>query len=116
MELQKQIEKAKNPAIKAVGQILQKLAKANSKIAELLEQDLKNKSMSIEKCYKALEQYAKAHQVNGCFACPVFDLSAENEIINVILDFYKIPREWLEQPKTQAFKHKKENINLMDLI
>lgn len=113
--LKNQIDNEKNLAVKSVGLILQEICNKNHKIAKLIEQDLQNESMSIKKCFDNLHSYAKTHQSNGCWACPVFDITPDNEVIKVIIDFYKIPVEWLEEPKTQTIGQD-TSLDLMSLL
>lgn len=93
-----QISEAKNEGVKAVGLLLTEICKISAQAAELIEQDLENKSMSIQKCYDALYAHAKKHQTKGCWACPVVGIDPENEAVKVILEFYHIPAEWITTP------------------
>ena len=89
-ELKKQLEAAGAPHVRGIGEILLHLGQQNEQIAELIEQDLANREMSIEACGKTLYDYAKKHQKGGSWACAVFGMNSDNPVIKLILDFYKI--------------------------
>ncbi len=93
--LKAQTENAKLPHVRTIGQILMQLAHLSERTAELIEQDLTVKEMSLEACGKALKEYARQNQEGGCWACGVFGLDADNPALKVILDFYKIPSDWV---------------------
>ena len=97
MKLEEALErvKGKNPNAWAVGKILEEICKNCAKARELIEQDLENKDMSFEKCFEALKKYAQEHQTGGCWACPVTEITPDNEAVKVILEFYKVPLEWI---------------------
>ncbi len=93
--LKAQMAEAKQPHVYTIGQILMEVARTSERAAELIEQDLAVPEMSLEACGKVLKDYARKHQQNGCWACGVFGLDAENPALKVILDFYKIPSDWV---------------------
>lgn len=97
MKLEEALErvKGKNPNAWAVGKILDEICKNCAKARELIEQDLDNPEMGLERCFEALRAHAKKHQTGGCWACPVTEVTPENEAVKVILDFYKVPQEWI---------------------
>lgn len=101
-ELKKQLEAASAPHVRGIGEILLHLGQQNEQIAELIEQDLANREMSIEACGKALYDYAKKHQKGGSWACAVFGMNPDNPVIKLILDFYKIPSAWVEGVRTEC--------------
>ena len=97
MKLEEALErvKGKNPNAWAVGGILRELCRMSDRVCELVEQDLDNPEMDLEICFEALKEHARKHQTGGCWACPVFEITPENEAVKVILDFYKVPPEWI---------------------
>ena len=128
-ELKKQLEAAGAPHVRGIGEILLHLGQQNEQIAELIEQDLANREMSIEACGKTLYDYAKKHRKGGSWACAVFGMNSDNPVIKLILDFYKIPSAWVEGVRTECadtsvevlpMAHEEEPqaeiIDLMDLL
>lgn len=124
MKLEEALErvKGKNPNAWAVGKILAEICRTNAKARELVEQDLENKDMSLEKCFTAIKEYARKHQTGGCWACPVTEVTPENEAVKVILDFYHVPEDWLggaaDAAESQAFGHGTEgqDFDLLNLL
>ena len=124
MKLEDALErvKGKNPNAWAVGKILDEICRTNAKARELIEQDLDNPEMDLEKCFKALEKYAREHQTGGCWACPVTEVTPENEAVKVILDFYHVPKDWLGgaagAAESQTFGHDAEgqDFDLLNLL
>lgn len=121
LELKKQIQAASASHVQEIGEILLYLGQQNEQIAELIEQDLANREMSIEACGDALYAYAKKHQKGGSWACAVLGMNPENPVIKLILDFYKIPSAWVadaagDAPAAQEEAPRDEVIDLMDLL
>lgn len=84
--LETQISKAgKNTPVAAVGYLLVELCKRNAATAQLVEQDLANKSMSIDKCYQKLYQYAADHKKGSVYAM------TPSEAERLTCEFYGIP-------------------------
>lgn len=81
-----------------IGLVVLELAKSCPRAAELIAQDLDQKEMSLEKCFAALKAYAKAHQQGGFWGCMCNTIEADNPVVQVICEFYKIPAEWLGDP------------------
>lgn len=102
LELKKQMQAASAPHVRGIGEILLYLGQQNEQIAELIEQDLANREMSINACGKALYDYAKKHQKGGSWVCAVFEMNPDNPVIKLILDFYKIPSAWVEGVQTEC--------------
>lgn len=102
LELKKQMQAASAPHVRGIGEILLYLGQQNEQIAELIEQDLANREMSIEACGKALYAYAQKHQSGGSWACAVFGFDLDNPVIKLVLDFYKIPSAWVEGVRTEC--------------
>ena len=124
MKLEEALErvKGKNPNAWAVGKILEEICKNCAKARELIEQDLENKDMSFEKCFEALKKYAQEHQTGGCWACPVTEITPENEAVKGILDFYHVPEDWLggaaDAAESQTPRHDAEgqDFDLLNLL
>ena len=121
LELEKQLEAASAPHVRGIGEILLYLGQQNEQIAELIEQDLANREMSINVCGKVLYDYAEKHQKAGSWACAVLGMNPENPVIKLILDFYKIPSAWVadaagDAPAAQEEAPRDEVIDLMDLL
>ena len=124
MKLEEALErvKGKNPNAWAVGGILRELCRMSDRVCELVEQDLDNPEMDLEICFEALKEHARKHQTGGCWACPVFEITPENEAVKVILDFYHVPEDWLggaaDAAESQAFGHGTEgqDFDLLNLL
>ena len=124
MKLEEALErvKGKNPNAWAVGKILEEICKNCAKARELIEQDLDNPEMGLEMCFGTLKEYARKHQTGGCWACPVTEVTPENEAVKVILDFYHVPEDWLggaaDAAESQAFGHGTEgqDFDLLNLL
>ncbi len=94
---EEQLKNIKNPNAQTVGQIILAIYGISSQAKEIIEQDLTVEDMSISKCFKKIEDYAKANKNGNCFSSAVFGIDAENPIIKIILDFYKVPSELLQE-------------------
>ena len=120
-ELLKQINAAKAQHVKALGEVLREIGKVSEQARTLIEQDLDNPEMSLERCGKALYDYASKNRSGNSFACAVFGIDPENAVIRLILDFYKIPPEWLmgsepAEPKRAEQGAPAVQIDLMELL
>lgn len=116
--LENAIENAKGGP-RAIGELLREIAKLNPQAEQLIEEDLANPEMNLDKCYTALKEYARKHQSGGFWGCAVFGIDPENEALKVVLDFYKIPPEWLrsESPEPEpAAVPAGGKIDLLDLL
>lgn len=98
-----------------VGGILIEICKKSIKAEELLAQDLSASKTSLTDCGKAIYKYAEKHKDGKCFGCAIFEINPENPIIKVILDFYKIPTEWLSNAASEPKATPKVR-NLLDFI
>ena len=119
--LSKQISAAKAQHVRTIGEILREIGRLCPKAGELVEQDLENPEMSLERCGKALYDYASKNRTGNSFACAVFGIDPENAVIRLILDFYKIPPEWLAnneptEPKRAETGVPAVQIDLMELL
>lgn len=119
--LKEQIRAAKASHVYAIGQILLEIGRRSEAAAQMIEQDLENEAMSLEACGKALYDYAKKNQKGGSWACAVFGLEPQNPVIQIVLDFYKIPSAWVfeQQPDAApvtAPAHPEGVIDLMELL
>lgn len=116
-KLQAAIEAEKDPNTQALGGVLMEICKLSPQALELVEQDLDSSAMSIGNCFAALEKHARSKRENNCWACPVFEITPSNEVVKVILDFYKIPPGWLEgQAPGQGAPARGKAIDLFDLL
>lgn len=80
---------------KTVGGILSALAGVSEEVRELIEQDLDQKEMGLGACFAAIREHARKNQRGSYWACAVWGIDPENEVVKVILDFYKIPSDWV---------------------
>ncbi len=95
MKLNDAINQENDHGAKAIGLLIQELAALDARILPLVEQDLDNKNMSLAACYDALRKYAEKHKQGGSWACPVLGIDPDNEVIKVVMEFYKISPEWI---------------------
>jgi hypothetical protein len=104
MKLNDAIKWENNYGAKAIGLLLQELAAIDKRILPMVEQDLENENMSLAKCYGALRDYAEKHKQGNSWACPVVGVDPDNEVIKIVMEFYKIPAEWIKPipPKSQT--------------
>ncbi len=98
--LEDAIQTAKGNA-RVIGKLLREVCAASPRAAALVEQDLANPELSLEGCWKALKDYARKHQAGGFWGCAVFGADPENEVVKVVLDFYRIPPEWIGEGQTE---------------
>ena len=120
-ELNKQINAAKAQYVKALGEVLREIGRVSEQARTLIEQDLANPEMSLNKCGEALYKYARAHKSGNSWACGVFGLDPDNEVVRFLLDFYKIPPEWIKGGAAEAPEPVQEDapggmIDLMELL
>ena len=120
-KLLKQMTAAKTQHVKTIGEILREIGRLCPRAGELVEQDLDNPEMSLERCGKALYDYASKNRSGNSFSCAVFGIDPENAVIRLILDFYKIPPEWLmgsepAEPKRAEQGAPAVQIDLMELL
>lgn len=94
MKLEDAVKSAKDGA-QAVGLLLVEVCKAVPQAREVIEADLDAKSMNLDAAFDALKAHARKHQKNGFWGCPVVGADPDNEVVRVLLDFYKIPAEWI---------------------
>ena len=120
------IAKAKDNNERAIGGILSVIAGCSDEAREIIEQDLDNKQMSLGACFNALKAHARKNAQGGCWACPVLQVTPENEAVKVICDFYKIPDNWHEHGPSSVSPpashlppregRKRARVDLMDLL
>lgn len=113
--LEKAIREAKGNA-RVVGKLLREICAASPQAAEVIEQDLANPELSLEGCWKALRDYAQKHQSGGFWGCAVFGADPENEVVKVVLDYYKIPAEWLGGGSAELAAQPAAPLDLMSLL
>lgn len=129
MKLEDAVKSAKDGA-QAIGQLLIEVCKAAPQAREVIEADLDVKEMSLDKAFGALKEHAQKNQKGGFWGCPVVGVDPQNEVVQVVLGFYKVPVEWIggagaEEPETQALVGEKKAspaaaaapaIDLLDLL
>lgn len=87
---------------RALGAVLREIGRRSAQAAALIEQDLTNPALSLEGCFTALRDYARTHARKGEWACAVFEITPDNPVVGLCLDFYKIPPEWLSETGAPA--------------
>ncbi len=114
--LEKTMETA-NDCARTIGEILREIGRISPQATQLIEEDLANPEMSLDKCADALTEYARKHQKISCWSCAVFGIDPKNEAVKVILDFYKIPDDWLTGGAApEPAKASGGKIDLLDLL
>lgn len=92
------------PWHRELGNVIAMLCDHDARIAELVEQDLE--SMCLTVCADALYRHARKNQAGGCWACMCNTVDPDNAVIAFLMDFFKIPSDWVCKP--QAVQQKKE--------
>ena len=130
MKITDAIAAAKTDGERAIGAILSVIGGCSAEVREIIEQDLEQKDMGLDKCFAALREHARKHQTGGCWACPVVEVTPENEAVKVICAFYKIPNDWAGSqsagttsqkpaptaPLAQGSRKRAGRVDLMELI
>lgn len=86
------VEKPESGA-RQIGEVVLMIASASEQAAEIIAADLENESMSLAKCFGALRDYAKKQQQGGFWGCMCNQFEQANPVIQVVCDFYKLPKE-----------------------
>lgn len=103
-KLEIQMNNTSNPNEKVLGEVMLEMYKMNDNIKEIIEGDIEHEDMTLAKCFKKLYDYANANKTNNCYATAVFKIDVENPVVKIILDFYSLPKSWLEETqKTVSF-------------
>ena len=117
-----QAEKPESGA-RQIGEVVLMIASASEQAAEIIAADLENESMSLAKCFGALRDYAKKHQQGGFWGCMCNCFDVANPVIQVVSDFYKLPKEAFAEQKLKRLGETSEaategagNIDLLDLL
>lgn len=117
-----QAEKPESGA-RQIGEVVLLIAAASEQAAEIIAVDLENESMSLGKCFEALRDYAKKHQKGGFWGCMCNCFDVANPVIQVVCDFYKLPKEAFAEQKPKRLGETSEaategagNIDLLDLL
>lgn len=117
-----QAEKPESGA-RQIGEVVLLIAAASEQAAEIIAVDLENESMSLAKCFGALRDYAKKHQQGGFWGCMCNCFDVANPVIQVVSDFYKLPKEAFAEQKPKRLGETSEaategagNIDLLDLL
>lgn len=117
-----QAEKPESGA-RQIGEVVLMIASASEQAAEIIAADLENESMSLAKCFGALRDYAKKHQQGGFWGCMCNCFDVANPVIQVVSDFYKLPKEAFAEQKPKRLGETSEaategagEIDLLDLL
>lgn len=114
-----QAEKPESGA-RQIGEVVLMIAAASEQAAEIIAADLENESMNLAKCFVALRDYARKHACGNFWGCMCNCFDVANPVIQVVCDFYKIPKEaFAEQKPKRLGAYETEgagNIDLLDLL
>lgn len=83
-------------AVWMVGEQLKDVLRAEPHLAEIVEQDLSKKAMSLTECEKKIKAYADQHKT-GNFACVI-----PSEAERIIREFYGLPARGESQTAAPA--------------
>lgn len=108
-----------------IGEVVLLIAASSGQAAEIIAADLDNESMSLAKCFDALRDYARKHQNGGFWGCMCNKFEQGNPVIQVVSDFYKLPKEAFADMDAEEQKPKRlgiaaaegaGGIDLLDLL
>lgn len=108
-----------------IGEVVLLIAEASGQAAEIIAADLDNESMSLANCFDALRDYARKHQNGGFWGCMCNKFEKSNPVIQVVSDFYKLPKEAFADMDAEEQKPKRlgiaaaegaGGIDLLDLL
>lgn len=85
LQIELQQKGKENTAVWYVGEQLKDICRESFHNAEIVSTDLNNPEMSIEKCERKIEEYARKHKNGSCGCCP------PNVADRIIREFYGIP-------------------------
>lgn len=117
-----QAEKPESGA-RQIGEVVLMIAAASEQAAEIIAADLENESMNLAKCFVALRDYARKHARGNFWGCMCNCFDVANPVIQVVSDFYKLPKEVFDEQKPKRLGETSEaategagNIDLLDLL
>lgn len=120
---QKVQEEKPESGARQIGEVVLLIAAASEQAAEIIAADLENESMSLARCFAALRDFAKKHQEGGFWGCMCNQFEQANPVIQVVCEFYHIPKEAFadEKPKrlgetSAAATEGAGGIDLLDLL
>lgn len=102
-----------------IGEVVLMVAAASAQAAEIIAADLENESMSLAACFEALREYARKNQSGGFWGCMCNRFDEANPVIQVVCDFYHIPKEAFAEQNPNRLGTAPEaagSIDLLDLI
>lgn len=123
-KIRQKVQEAKpESGARQIGEVVLMIASASEQAAEIIAADLENESMSLKKCFETLRDYAKKHQKGGFWGCMCNCFDVANPVIQVVCDFYKLPKEAFAEQKPKrlgetsaAATEGAGNIDLLDLL
>lgn len=83
--IEQQQQGKEDTAVWMVGEQLKDICRREPACGELLEEDLQNPDMSLEKAEKKIAEYARAHKKGDCGVCP------PNVAERILREFYGLP-------------------------
>lgn len=84
-KIEAQQQGKKGTSVWYVGEQLKDICRENVHNADIVSTDLDNPDMSIEKCERKIEEYARNHKSGNCGCCP------PDVADRIIREFYGIP-------------------------
>lgn len=106
-----------------IGEVALMIAGASEQAAEIIAADLDNPDMGLGKCFDALREHASKHKKGGFWGCMCNQFEQANPVIQVVCDFYKIPKEAFAEQKPKrmglasaATAEGAGGIDLLDLL
>lgn len=120
MKLEEAAAAAQSMTAQAIGLMLVEIARAYPKTREIVERDLENQALSLEKCAEEMKAHAKKHQKGGVWACPVLGIDRKNQAVQVVCKFYGISLdempEGCETGRQNTPAGKTERAGMIDLL
>lgn len=104
-KIEAQQKDKENTAVWMVGEQLKDICRESAHNADIISTDLENPEMSLEKCERKIEEYARNHKNGNCGCCPP---KVADEIIR---KFYGIPTA-----EESAYTKKTDLIDLSDFM
>lgn len=121
--LEKVMAEPPESGARQIGEVALMIAGASEQAAEIIAADLDNPDMGLGKCFDVLREHASKHQKGGFWGCMCNQFEQANPVIQVVCDFYKIPKEAFAEQKPKrmglasaAAAEGAGGIDLLDLL
>lgn len=99
-----------------IGEVVLMIAGASEQAAAIIAADLDNPDMGLDKCFNALREYASKHQKGGFWGCMCSRFDRGNPVIQVVCEFFRVPKEAFEEPLKAQALGTAQAVDLLDLL